>query len=161
MVVGGGGLSWATGRHRYACVSVIQPPIGQVGDGLVGQSGESVVDDSESVGIVLPESSGDNVVAHVESERLAAVGGASLETDDIAGLVNPVVRVTPSGGGGADGVGDVGVGGDILNGGGHCLVLSIPGWVACPPCRCLNHAPPVRCESTLHGGDPSHETNVV
>ena len=25
-------------------------------------------------------------------------------------------------------VGDVPVGGDVLNGGGHCLVLSIPGW---------------------------------
>lgn len=56
------------------------------------------------------------------------VGGASLKADDIAGLVYPVVRVAPSVGGGADGVGDVGVGGDVLNGGGHCLVLSALAW---------------------------------
>ena len=68
IVVGGGGLSWVTGP-TVMCVSVRQPPIGQVGDGLVGQVGESVVDDSESVGVVLPESPGDDVVAHVESER--------------------------------------------------------------------------------------------
>ena len=86
------------------------------------------MDDVESVGVVLPESPGDDVVAHVESERLPTVGGAPLEADDIAGLVYPVVRVTPSVGGGADGVGDIGVGGDVLNGGGHCLVLSISGW---------------------------------
>lgn len=86
------------------------------------------MDDVKSVGVVLPESPGDDVVAHVESERLAAVGGASHEADDIAGLVYSVVRVAPSVGGGADGVGDVSVGGDVLNGGGHCLVLSIPGW---------------------------------
>lgn len=115
------------------CVSVVQPPIGQVGDGLVSQSGESIVDDSESIGIVLPESPGDDVVAHVESERLAAVGGASLEADGLAGLVYPVVRVAPRVGCGADGVGDVPVGGDVLNGGGHCLVLSIPGWGAVLP----------------------------
>ena len=78
----------------------------------------------------------------MESERLSTVGGASLEADGLAGLVAPVVRVAPSVGCGANGVGDVGVGGDVLNGGGHCLVLSIFGWVACPPCRCLNHAPP-------------------
>lgn len=117
------------------CVSVLQPPVGQVGDGLIGQAGESLVDDGESVGVVLPESLGDDVVAHVESERLAVVGGSSLEADGLAGLVRPVVSVGPGVGGGADGVGDVGVGGDALNGGGHCLVLSIPGWVACPPCR--------------------------
>lgn len=54
MVVGGDDPSSVIGHHRYACVSVVQPPLGQVGD--------------------------------------------------------------------------VPVGGDILNGGGHCLVLSIPGW---------------------------------
>ena len=59
--------------------------------------------------------------------------------DGLVGLVHPVVRVTPGVGGGADGLGDVFVGGDVL-GGGHCLVLSIPGWVTCLPCRCLNHA---------------------
>ena len=116
------------------CVSVLQPLFGQVGDGLVGQSRKSVVDENDSVGIVLPESPGDDVVAQVESERLAAMGGASHEADGLAGLVHPVVRVTPSVGGSADGVGDVGVGSDTL-GGGHCLVLSIPGWVACSPCR--------------------------
>lgn len=133
MVVGGGGPLPVTSHHRYVCASVRQPPIGQVGDGLVSQGRESVVDDSESIGIVLPESPGDDVVAHVESERLAAVGGASLEADGLAGLVNPVVRVAPSVGCGADGVGDVSVGGDVLNGGGYCLVLSIFGWMLCPP----------------------------
>lgn len=97
------------------------------------------MDDSESVGIVLPESPGDDVVAYVESERPPAIGGSSFEADGLAGLVHPVVRVALGVGGCADGVSDVGVGGDVLNGGGHCLVLSIPGWVACPPCRCLNH----------------------
>ena len=110
------------------CVSVRQPPIGQIGDGLISQSGESVVDDGESVGVVLPESPGDDVVAHVESERLPTVGGVPFEADGLAGLVHPVVRVAPSVGSGADGVGDVGVGGDALNGGGRCLVLSISGW---------------------------------
>ena len=61
------------------------------------------------------------------------MGGASLEADDIAGFVDPVVCVAPSVGGGADGVGDVGVGGDVLNGGGHCLVLSVlAGWLVLP-----------------------------
>ena len=46
------------------------------------------MDDSESVGIVLPESPGDDVVAHVESERVAAVGSVSLEADGLAGLVD-------------------------------------------------------------------------
>ena len=104
-------------------------------DGLIGQGGKSIVDDSESVGVVLPESPGDDVLAHVESERLSAMDGASLEADGLASLVNPVVRVAPGVGGSADGVGEILVGGDALNGGGHCLVLSIPGWVACPPCR--------------------------
>lgn len=85
------------------------------------------MDDSESVGIVLPESPGDDVVAHVESECLPTVGCGSLEADGLAALVSPVVRVAPGVGGGADGVGDVSVGGDVL-GGGHCLVLSISGW---------------------------------
>ena len=115
------------------CVSVRQPPIGQVGDGLVSQGRKSLVDDGESVDIVLPESPGDDVVAHVQSERPAAIGGASLEADGLAGLVHPVVRVAPGVGGGADGVGDVGVGSDVLGGGGHCLVLSIPaGWLVLP-----------------------------
>lgn len=114
------------------CVSVLQPPIGQVGDGLVSQGRKSLVDENESVSIVLPESPGDDVVAHVESERLPTVGGASLEADGRAGLVHPVVRVAPRVGGSADGVGDVGVGGDVL-GGGHCLVLSIlAGWLVLP-----------------------------
>ena len=61
------------------------------------------------------------------------MGGASHEADDIVGLVHPVVRVAPGVGGGADGVGDVGVGGDVLNGGGHCLVLSVlAGWLVLP-----------------------------
>lgn len=86
------------------------------------------MDDVESIGVVLPEPPGDDVVAHVESKRLLTVGCGSLEADGLAGLVDPVVRVALSVGGGADGVGDVGVGGDVLNGGGHCLVLSISGW---------------------------------
>nr|DAX79547.1 MAG TPA: hypothetical protein [Caudoviricetes sp.] len=156
MVVGGGGLSWATGHHCYVCVSVRQPPIGQVGDGLVSQGRKSVVDDSESIGVVLPESPGDDVVAHVESKRPPTVGCGSLEADGLAGLVDPVVRVAPGVGGGADGVGDVGVGGDVLCGG-HCLVLSTPGWglVLLPMSQSFSL---VRHGSTPHGGDLSHKT---
>nr|DAV71056.1 MAG TPA: hypothetical protein [Caudoviricetes sp.] len=151
--------SWTIVNPSAMCVSALKPPIGQVGDGLVSQSGESVVDDSESVSIVLPESPGDDVVAYVESERLPAVGGSPLEADDLAGLVHPVVRVAPRVGGGADGVGDVGVGGDVLNGGGHCLVLSICGWVVCPPCRCLNHA--LSCAAGQHYATVTHPTKPM
>lgn len=122
------------------CVSACQPlgrlpQVGQAGDGLVGQVGESIFGEVESVGVVLPESPGDDVLVHVESERLPAVGGGSLEADDLTGLVRPVVRVAPSVGGSADGLGDALVGGDVLSGGGHCVVLSTLGWVACPPRR--------------------------
>lgn len=113
------------------------------------------MDDSESVGIVLPESPGDDVIAHVESERLPTVGGASLEADGLAGFVHPVVRVAPSVGGGADGVGDVPVGGDVLCGG-HCLVLSIPGW-GLPSLPMTQSCSPVRHGSTLHGDDVLHK----
>nr|DAD86885.1 MAG TPA: hypothetical protein [Siphoviridae sp. ctio73] len=133
MMVGGGWPLARDGAPTVMCVSVLQPPIGQVGDGLIGQSRKAIVDENDSVSIVLPESPGDDVVAHVESERLPAVGGASHEADGLAGLVHPVVRVAPRVGGSADGVGDAGVGGDVLGGGGHCLVLSIlAGWLVLP-----------------------------
>nr|DAI34535.1 MAG TPA: hypothetical protein [Caudoviricetes sp.] len=160
MVVGGGGPSPMTGHHRYVCVSVLQPPIGQVGDGLVSQGRKSIVDDSESVGIVLPESPGDDVVAHVESERLPAVGCGSLEADSLAGLVDPVVRVAPSVGGGAYGVGDVPVGGDVLNGGGHCLVLSISGWGFVLPADALIMLPRVP-RVNPHGWWPISQNHIV
>lgn len=119
------------------------------------------MDDSESVGVVLPESPGDDVLAHVESERLPTVGGGPLEADGLASLVNPVVRVTPGVGGSADGVGEILVGGDALNGGGHCSVLSIPWLGGLSSLPMTQSCSPAHRGSTLCDGDLPHKTNVV
>lgn len=110
-------------------VSEFDLPLGgQVLDDLVGRIGLSAGDEGDAVGVTGPECPGDAVLIHVQLKNLPAVGSVPHESDDLSGLVGPESCVVPSIGGGADGVDEIAVSGDALDGGGHCLVLSISGW---------------------------------